>query len=72
MGQPSGLQTSAATIGGFDDDDEVEENTTITAVLAILALVAAIAAFALQYLAASTYVNVDEPEPREWSQWMEN
>ena len=70
LGQPTGLQTTAGTIGGFDDD-EVDENTTITSVLAILALVAACAALAFQVLTAKSWVDTTEPEPREWAQYFE-
>ena len=71
LGQPTGLQTTPGTIGGFDDEDEVEENATLTSVLSILALVAALAAFTFQFLTAKTYVEVDTPEPREWAQYWE-
>ncbi len=71
LGQPTGLQTTPGAIGGFDDDDEVEENATLTSVLAILCLVAALSAFAFQYLTAKTYVEVEAPEPREWAQYFE-
>ncbi|WP_200392021.1 hypothetical protein [Roseibacillus ishigakijimensis] len=73
LGAPTGtgMQSAPATIGGFDDDDEAEENGTITSVLAILALVAALAVFASQFLTAKTWVDTEEPQPRDWSQYFE-
>ena len=70
LGQPTGLQTTPGTIGGFDDEEE-EENSTITSVLAILATVAACAALAFQVLTAKSWVDTTEPEPREWAQYFE-
>ena len=70
LGQPTGLQTTPGTIGGFDDE-EVEENSTITSVLAILALVVALAALAFQVLTAKTWVDTTTPEPREWAQYFD-